>query len=118
MFKNAIKTILIKVVATGLKVVSPTYEQGSTDMAAINSLINYTNAQYLRQGTEYRGGFFEIENFVIYSIFDPPHMMKGIKNNLLTKNVEYQDYGKKRVAKWSHIEALYKKKAQDIKECA
>lgn len=52
--------------------------------------------------------FFEIKDNVIYPIFDPPHLIKGIRNNLITKNLEYYLDGKKRIAKWAHLEALYK----------
>lgn len=107
--KNQIKVILKKVLATGLKVVSTTCDQGPTNMAAINSLINDTKAQYLREGKDFRGGFFEIENIDIYPISDPPHMMKGIRNNLITKNLEFTIDGKTRRAKWEHLVAFYKK---------
>lgn len=107
--KKQLKIILKKVLETGLKVVATTCDQGSTNVAAINSLINDTKAEYLRQGKDFKGGFFRIENEEIYPIFDPPHLMKCIRNNLITKNLEYQLDGKKRTAQWAHVEALYRK---------
>lgn len=40
-------------------------------------------------------------------IYDPPHLMKCIRNNLLTKNLTYQKENVTKIAKWSHI-LLYK----------
>lgn len=107
--KNQLKIILKKILETGLKVVSTTCDQGSTNIAAINALINDTKAEYLRCGKDFKGGFFEIENVPIYALYDPPHLMKGIRNNLITKNLEFELDGKKGTAKWAHLEALYKK---------
>lgn len=107
--KEQIKIVLKKILTTGLKVVATTCDQGSTNMAAINSLINETKANYLRKEEQYEEGFFEIENQKIFPLFDPPHLMKGIRNNLITKNLEFQINGKKRIAKWAHLVALYKK---------
>ena len=107
--KCQIKTILKEIMAAGLKVVATTCDQGATNMAAINALINETKQQYLRNGIEYTGGFFEVEGEIIYPLFDPPHLIKGIRNNLLSKDLQYEMDGKKRIAKWSHLVALYKR---------
>lgn len=108
--KYQLKTIGKKVLATGLKVVATTCDQGATNIAAINQLINETKADYLRKRKEFKGGFFEIDNEQIFPVFDPPHLMKGIRNNLMTKNLEWNGMdGKKRTAKWEHLVALYQK---------
>lgn len=59
--------------------------------------------------TTHPQGTFEIGNAKIFPIYDPPHLIKGIRNNLITKNLKYQSKGKKCVAKWSHIVALFQK---------
>ena len=107
--KCQIKIILKKIMETGLKVVATTCDQGATNIAAINALMQETKQHYLMNGTEYKGGFFEIEGEAIYPLFDPPHLIKGIRNNLLTKDLKYEMDGKKCVAKWSHLLALYKR---------
>ncbi|XP_063824571.1 uncharacterized protein LOC135077445 isoform X1 [Ostrinia nubilalis] len=107
--KRQLKTVIENVLATGLKVISTTCDQGSTNMAAINSLINDTKGHYIRQNQEFKGGFFEINEHKIYPLYDPPHLLKGIRINLITKNLEFTLNGKKRTAKWAHLEALYKK---------
>lgn len=67
--KYQLKTIGKKVLATGLKVVATTCDQGATNIAAIKQLINETKADYLRKGKEFKGGFFEIDNEPIFSSF-------------------------------------------------
>lgn len=44
----------------------------------------------------------------IIPLYDPPHLLKCIRNNLLRKNLQFklQD-GKTRIAKWSHVEDAY-----------
>jgi len=82
--------------------------QASTNVAAINKLRAEINAKYLRIGQENRLFGFEISNREIIPLFDPPHMLKCLRNNLLTKNLKFICKDKvQRVAKWSHITQLY-----------
>lgn len=44
----------------------------------------------------------------IVPLYDPPHLLKCMRNNLITKNLNFTDKdGKNRVAKWDHIVQLY-----------
>lgn len=36
-------------------------------------------------------------------IFDPPHLIKGLRNNFLTKNILYEG----KISKWSDILDIY-----------
>lgn len=107
--KEQIKLIIENVQKTGLKVICTVCDQGTTNIAAINSLIDDTKQFYMRRGEEWVGGFFEINGEKIHPIFDPPHLIKGIRNNLLNKNLVFTLGGKTKIAKWSHIGALYKR---------
>lgn len=49
-----------------------------------------------------------IDNEKIIHLYDFPHLMKGIRNNLLNKNLCFEVNGVKKVASWSHIVHLYK----------
>lgn len=44
----------------------------------------------------------------IAHVFDPPHLIKGIRNNLLRQNLIWQKGGEKLVAQWSDIYIAYK----------
>lgn len=106
--KEQIKTIIHQMQLCGLEVVATVCDQGATNIAAVNSLLNDTRAEYLRRGIDQKGSFFEISGKKIFPIFDPPHLMKGIRNNLLNKNLVYTNNNKKTcVAKWQHIVQLY-----------
>lgn len=102
-----LKIIIKKLCDCGLKVVATVCDQGTSNMAALNILMNETRQNYLKSGKNYTGGFFELNSTKIYPVYDPPHLMKGIRNNLLTKNLEFKEDGKTKLASWSHIEALY-----------
>lgn len=111
---NQICEVVRAVHSTGLKVVSTICDQGSTNMAAINMLIHDTKAFYLRQNKIFDGDFYEVEYkhgekmelIKIFHLYDTPHLLKGIKNNLLTKNVVFEMNGTK-LARWCDIVRLY-----------
>ncbi|CAK1603601.1 unnamed protein product, partial [Parnassius mnemosyne] len=107
--KYQLKNIIEKVQNTGLKVVATVCDQGATNIAALNQLMEETKGNYLRNDEDYEGGFFEVGSVKIMPIYDPPHLMKGVRNNLLNKNLKYVMDGKVRVAKWCHIEDLFKR---------
>lgn len=72
-----------------------------------------------------KGGLisYEIRGNVIIHCYDPPHLIKGIRNNLMTKNLKHQitkrwnisspgskksvNKQKARTASWDHVEGLY-----------
>jgi hypothetical protein len=55
--------------------------------------------------------FFQFQNQAIATIYDPPHLLKCTRNLFLKYDVQFESEGVKnqhRVAKWEHIEKLYK----------
>nr|XP_034834203.1 uncharacterized protein LOC117990819 [Maniola hyperantus] len=54
--KAQIKTVIKEVEATGLKVVATVCDQGASNRAAINSLLNETRIEYLRDNKEWTDG--------------------------------------------------------------
>lgn len=111
---HQIREVIQAVQSTGLKVISTICDQGATNSAAINSLIDDTKAYYCKNNEEFKGDFYEVvynfdnreERIKIYHLFDPPHLLKGIRNNLLTKNVSFDMEGRK-LASWRDIMNLY-----------
>jgi len=118
---NQIKNVLKAVHLSGLKVVGTICDQGTTNTAAINVLINDTKAFYLRQNQEYNDTFYEIdcgvERIKVVHFYDSPHLLKGIRNNLLSKNLMFTINGHQREACWKDIVDLYEldSVAQDVK---
>ncbi|KAG6438721.1 hypothetical protein O3G_MSEX000173 [Manduca sexta] len=105
--KILLKSIIKKVQTTGLKVVATVCDQGATNLAALNQLVDDTKKKYLMKNEEFRGGFFEVDDIKIVPIYDPPHLIEGVRNNLLNKNLKFVKNGKVHMAKWSHIENLF-----------
>ncbi|XP_072016244.1 uncharacterized protein [Amphiura filiformis] len=44
----------------------------------------------------------------IYFLYDPPHLLKNIRNNLHNHDIQFGD----KIAKWSHIESFYLKEKE------
>lgn len=105
--KTQIKTVIKKVQETGLKVVATVCDQGTSNVAAINALLKETRETFLRNGQESKDGFFIVNKDQIFPVYDPPHLIKGIRNNLITKNLKFTIKGKEFIAKWDHIVNLY-----------
>uniref|UniRef100_A0A6P7H4V3 Uncharacterized protein LOC114344400 n=1 Tax=Diabrotica virgifera virgifera TaxID=50390 RepID=A0A6P7H4V3_DIAVI len=59
------------------------YNFSAENSAIINTLLEDKEAEYLRQrnGNQYRRNSFEIEGCTIYPLYDPPHLLKGVRNN-------------------------------------
>lgn len=94
-----IKTVISEVRKTGLAVVATVCDQGSTNQAAINYLLK-------TRGKEGYPGFF-INKEEVVPVYDVPHLLKGLRNNLLTKDAHFIKNGIKRIAQWKHVVGLY-----------
>lgn len=103
----AIKDVIKAIQGTGLKVVSIICDQAQANVSAINILMKETEEKYLRLNKEKRNFGFEIGNDEIVPLFDAPHLLKGIRNNLLTKNLKFKKENTIREASWSHIRQFY-----------
>jgi len=106
---QCIKDVVKAINSTGLQIVATVCDQGSTNVSAI-SLLKKDTLLYCQQNhleNQYEG--FIIEGREILPIFDPPHLLKCIRNNLLSKDVIFKwksDLPEK--AAWCHIIDLYK----------
>ncbi|RVE52890.1 hypothetical protein evm_002547 [Chilo suppressalis] len=76
--KNLIKEVITKVQQCGLEIVATICDQGASNKAAINSLINDSRAECLRNNKEHRSHCFAINQKTIISIYDPPHLLKEV----------------------------------------
>ncbi|XP_045535436.1 uncharacterized protein LOC106716651 [Papilio machaon] len=106
--KHLIKLLIRKIHDSGLKVVATVCDQSQTNVGAIKSLKDDTMKKYLRQAVEYKSHGFEVDEHKIFPLYDTPHLLKGVRNNLLRKNARFSDIQEK-VAKWDHIKMLFEK---------
>jgi len=84
-----IKEVIEAVQSTGLTVISTVCDQAPTNVAAINRLRQETNTNYTKKEKENRLFGFEINDKKIIPLFDVPHLLKGLRNNLITKDLNF-----------------------------
>lgn len=106
---RSIKDIVRAVHKSGLHILATVCDQGTTNASAIRTLITDTKANYLRSGKLFDKEVFDIDGEEIIPIYDPPHLLKGIRNNLLTKDIAYiNEAGTKCIATWNDVIKAYK----------
>lgn len=103
----ALKEIIRAVQSTGLKIIATVCDQAPTNVAANNILLKETVESYNRRGEEKQCLGFEIDGHEIVPLYDPPHLLKGVRNNLVTKDLTFYVNGEQKIAKWSHIVKFY-----------
>ena len=102
-----IKMLVREVRNTGLHLVATICDQGATNQAAINTLLFDTKIYCQQNNIENRYQGYLIDNLEVLHLYDFPHLLKGVRNSLLTKNLHFCQDGKDKVASWSHIQQLY-----------
>ncbi|RVE48289.1 hypothetical protein evm_007040 [Chilo suppressalis] len=108
--KNLIAEVIKKLQETGLTVLCTVCDQGAANVGAINELIQDSKTKYFRAGKAWRHDFFEVNKKQIIPLFDVPHMIKGLRNNLLNKNLIYTDYNdenKQKIVKWEYFQRVF-----------
>lgn len=106
--KNQIKENVTALQDAGFIVVAMICDQGTNNRQAIKLLLQETRGAYLRAGQEPKENIILFNNEEVIPLYDPPHLLKCIRNNLLTKDLEYISEGKKHIAKWEHLILLHK----------
>jgi len=104
--------VVREVQKTGLQIVATISDQGRSNESAIKLLINETKGFFIKRNEKYTDDIYEIQvddgkMIQIVHIFDVPHLIKCIRNNLLTKDLVFSINGEKGCAKWAHIQDLY-----------
>ncbi|RVE39798.1 hypothetical protein evm_015552 [Chilo suppressalis] len=97
-----------KLQEAGFQVIATVCDQGTNNQKAIKSLIEDKRQNLLVAGTELKRNTFDVNGNEIIPLYDPPHLLKGIRNNLINKNLKYVNEDKKIcVAKWEHLRLLH-----------
>ncbi|CAB3251194.1 unnamed protein product [Arctia plantaginis] len=106
-----LKKIIINVIREcrriGLRVICSICDQGQNNQAAINSLLKDTADECKRHNVSNCHHGYLIDGEKIVHIYDIPHVFKGIRNNLLTKDLCFEINSQKKVAKLEHIIEFY-----------
>lgn len=101
-----IKELISALQNIGLIVRCTISDQFVASTAAISKLEAQTRADRRKLGLDECFGYM-VNNSQIYHLYDTPHLIKGIRNNLLTKNCHYIQDGVKKIAKWEDIQKFY-----------
>lgn len=73
-------------------------DQGGANQAAINSLLRDTEEHFRLLGEEKKLFGFLVQDQEIIPLYDVPHLFKGLRNNLLDKNLHFLFKEKQMVA--------------------
>lgn len=99
LLSEIIQNVIKAVQSTGLKVVSTICDQASTNVAAINRLQKRTTVSYKNTSQNYTGFRFEVGGHDIVPLYDLPHLLKGLRNNLVSKDLNFEYEGEKHTEK-------------------
>ncbi|CAI6355418.1 unnamed protein product [Macrosiphum euphorbiae] len=107
-----LKQVIRCVHQCGLKVVATISDQGSANCGAIKILNQETRSYYIKNELPYNDEFYEIElenneRLKLVHIYDVPHLIKCIRNNLITKDLVFTINNDVKCAKLSHLVDLY-----------
>ncbi|KAJ8914061.1 hypothetical protein NQ315_017582, partial [Exocentrus adspersus] len=107
---TTLKRLIIDIIkechSIGLEIIATICDQGGPNQAAINSLLQDTTKWCLQKNVDKCFGFI-VDGKEIVPLYDTPHLIKGIRNNLLTKDLHFEIDNKNCVAKWHHLEQFY-----------
>lgn len=104
-----LKLVITELQNAGLIVVATVCDQGTNNVNCIKYLLQETRGNLLRKGEEPQDKIsFMVNNELIIPLYDPPHLIKCIRNNLISKHLKYIKNGEVKMAKWAHIMALHK----------
>ena len=92
--KNILQEAISHLEHMGLQVVSVVNDQGSNFMSLLKSLNVSEDRPY-----------FEVNGNKYFTIYDRPHLIKLVRNNLMKYNFEFGNH----VAKWAHIKEFFVK---------
>ncbi|CAH2992232.1 unnamed protein product [Chilo suppressalis] len=100
--KQILKEIVSAVRESGLNPIALICDQGSAFQAALKSLKDDTRRDQLLSNQEPDGTVI-INGLNMNIIYDPPHLIKGLRNNFLNKNIILDG----KLSKWSDILHVY-----------
>lgn len=99
-----IKEIVSECQKAGLKVVATVSDQGPTNVAAINYLTKYNRVEE-NQNTRLK--LYQVNDQILVHIYDPPHLLKGIRNNFLKHKLRWKKNGETITGQWEDIIKTY-----------
>ncbi|KAJ3658237.1 hypothetical protein Zmor_009990 [Zophobas morio] len=100
-----LKIIIRLLQEIGLKVAATVCDQ--YNKASIQSLVRESKEERQRNGYSHETFTFYVNDEEIFPFFDFPHLLKGLRNNMLNYDVKFRWKNEEEIAMWDHIEQLY-----------
>ncbi|XP_039302950.1 uncharacterized protein LOC113005700 isoform X2 [Solenopsis invicta] len=105
---NHALVFMLRVRKAGFTIIATICDQGASNVSALKQLLNDTRSNCLRTGKQY-DDTITLDGQKIIILYDPPHLLKGIRNNFLQRDIEVNDNksNMKEIATWNVIETAY-----------
>lgn len=103
-----IKGLIVECRLVGLHVLATLSDQGSTNRGAINLLLKDTDRICIERRIENRFFGYLVGDLEVVHLYDPPHLLKCVRNCLLEHNIQFQWKNETKTAKWADIVQYYK----------
>lgn len=84
--------------------------ESTVNVGAIYSLVSDTKEGFHRKGMEWRHDMFLVNKKEVLSLFDVPHLLKRIRNNLLNQDIHYvdiKDGNKIKIVTFKYFKMIY-----------
>lgn len=101
-----LKMVLIELQDAGPNVVATLCDQGTNNTNCIKYLLQEARGILLRKGKKARDNIILVNNQEIIPLYDPPHLMKCIRNNLISKHLKYVKNNNIKISKWEHYNVI------------
>ncbi|KAF9408378.1 hypothetical protein HW555_011915, partial [Spodoptera exigua] len=105
--KKLCSIVFDEVAILGLVPIALVCDQGTTFRSALKGLREDTEQRRNVKG-EHNDGTIEVSGQRLSVIFDPPHLLKGLRNNFLNKNLIFNNS----IATWDDILTVYRADCQ------
>ncbi|KAJ8914634.1 hypothetical protein NQ315_015372 [Exocentrus adspersus] len=102
-----LKELVVKCENIGLNIIASVCDQGTNNVKAISMLFEESKRKQILLGQEPSESEVLCNKSSFVPLFDPPHLLKSIRNNLLTKDLLFTVDGTRKRASWTHIEHAY-----------
>lgn len=86
---KAIKEIVRSARLVGLNIVATVCNQSSINCSTLKSLEQESWRNFIRQEEEMKPGRFYVDGNAVIILFDLPHLLRGIRNNLLNSKAKF-----------------------------
>ncbi|KAK7590558.1 hypothetical protein V9T40_002171 [Parthenolecanium corni] len=105
--QRMLKTVITNLHTIGLQVLATVCDASTSNISAINNLLQETRVAFIRKGEENRHFGFLVDDREVIPLFDPPHLLKAFRNNFFKKDLVFCLDDQWYDASWADIKELF-----------